>query len=70
MKRIVLSLLLCLGVFGLWAQQIDTVEVFSPSMDKHVKNIIILPESYNSFAQCPVLYLLHGYFAQNLYIII
>ena len=61
MKKIVLSLLLCFGVFGLWAQRVDTVEVFSPSMNKTVKNVVILPAGYDSLAQLPVLYLLHGY---------
>lgn len=61
MKKIILSLLLCFGVFGLWAQQVDTVEVFSPSMDKTVKNVVILPTDYDNLTQLPVLYLLHGY---------
>ena len=61
MKKFVLSLLLCLGVFGLWAQQIDTVEVFSKAMNRAVKNIVILPSDYLNRENLPVIYLLHGY---------
>lgn len=61
MKKLVLSLLLCLEVFGLWAQQVDTVAVFSRSMQAEVKNVVILPDNYDGYAELPVLYLLHGY---------
>ena len=61
MKKIILSFLLCFMVFGLWAQQIDTVEVFSPAMKKNVKNVVILPADYDQQREIPVLYLLHGY---------
>lgn len=61
MKKFVLSLLLCLGVFRLWAQQIDTVEVFSKAMNRAVKNIVILPSDYLNRENLPVIYLLHGY---------
>lgn len=51
------------GTFSLSAQQIDTLDVYSPKMDIQVKNIIILPDSYNkqSEKEYPVVYLLHGY---------
>lgn len=43
------------------AQQVDTVAVFSNKMNKYIKNLIILPEGYNSNTEYPVVYLLHGY---------
>ncbi len=40
---------------------IDTFSVFSNSMQKEIKNIVVLPDDYNSGEQeFPVLYLLHG----------
>lgn len=58
MKKIVLFLLLGTAVF---AQKIDTLTVFSNSMQKSIKNIVILPETYQSQNKnFPVLYLLHG----------
>ncbi|MDR1406416.1 MAG: esterase family protein [Tannerella sp.] len=46
---------------GLQAQQVDTVSVYSPSMDIHIENVIILPADYERGASFPVVYLLHGY---------
>ena len=45
------------------AQRVYTVEVYSPKMKKNIKNVIILPESYDKSkdARFPVLYLLNGY---------
>ncbi|MFQ8827528.1 MAG: alpha/beta hydrolase-fold protein [Alistipes sp.] len=45
------------------AQRVDTVGVYSPSMDKQVKNLVILPEGYDAdpARRYPVVYLLHGY---------
>ena len=45
------------------AQRVDTVSVYSPSMDKQVKNLVILPEGYEAdpARRYPVVYLLHGY---------
>lgn len=43
------------------AQQIDTVRVFSASMQTEVENVIILPANYTQEKLFPTLYLLHGY---------
>lgn len=45
------------------AARIDTVMVHSPSMDKEVQVVIVVPDAaLGSAAQsCPVIYLLHGY---------
>lgn len=52
---------LCLGTAS--AQRVDTVGVYSLSMDKTVKNVVILPKGYETdkTAHYPVVYLLHGY---------
>lgn len=46
-----------------YARQVDTLKVYSPSMEKELKNIVILPEGYASRPQdtYPVVYLLHGH---------
>lgn len=44
------------------AQQVDTLEVYSPKMERNIKNVIILPDGYEkSTDRYPVLYLLHGH---------
>jgi len=56
--------LLFLFVYALCisAQTVDTIEVFSPKMDRNIKNVVILPADYNRSGtiKYPVLYLLHG----------
>lgn len=66
MKKIRLIQLLFLSLFliGTYlptqAQKIDTISVYSTSMKKQIKNIIILPASYtqNTQKKYPVAYLL------------
>ena len=41
--------------------QVDTISVFSPKMNKSVKSVVIVPKHYSKSKQYPVLYLLHGY---------
>lgn len=43
------------------AQQVDTINVFSRSMNTDIENVIILPAHYNQQTSFPVIYLLHGY---------
>ncbi len=61
MKKIylILSFVLLSGV--VFSAEVDTVEVFSKAMNKNIKTVTILPESYEEEADFPVLYLLHGY---------
>lgn len=40
---------------------VDTVLTYSNSMKKSIKAVVILPDSYSSAAQFPVVYLLHGH---------
>ncbi len=46
----------------MYAQQVDTVDVFSTKMSRSLKAIVVLPDGYdkNSAKKYPVLYLLHG----------
>lgn len=43
-----------------FAAKVDTVETFSPSMNKKIKAVIITPDSYSNGKEFPVVYLLHG----------
>ncbi|PXV62524.1 S-formylglutathione hydrolase FrmB [Dysgonomonas alginatilytica] len=58
-----LLLIVLNGSLSLFAQQVDTIEVYSPKMEVYVKNIIILPDGYNKESKIayPVVYLLHGH---------
>ena len=61
-KRILYSLALILFFLTAKAATVDTIEVFSPSMNKNIKSCVIFPESYkNTDKKFPVVYLLHGY---------
>lgn len=40
--------------------KIDTVEVYSKSMNTTINNIVILPTNYEALINLPVVYLLHG----------
>ena len=62
MKRFFLSALLVVcTILGLFSATVDTVKVFSPSMKKEIKTVVIKPTSTNESTRFPVLYLLHGY---------
>ena len=54
-----LALLLCAGFAH--AAHVDTVEVYSPSMRKTIKTVVVTPETYTRGQALPVVYLLHGY---------
>lgn len=41
--------------------QVDTVLVHSPSMNKDIKNVIVIPKNYDKNKKYPVIYLLHGH---------
>lgn len=65
MKRNLLRLLVVAAVLFGWkaagAQTVDTLVVHSPSMNKDLKNLVILPAGYDGIRNYPVVYLLHGY---------
>ena len=52
---------MCLLCISLHAQQIDTITVYSNSMNREIKNIVITPADYDGTREYPVVYLLHGY---------
>ena len=61
MNKIFLLLIGCFSTSYAYAKQVDTIEVYSPSMQANVKNIVILPADYENHTSLPTLYLLHGY---------
>lgn len=61
MKRVVFLLFFAFSFVLLRAAVVDTVEVFSPSMQKNLKAVVITPANYASESKLPVVYLLHGY---------
>ncbi|MDR2954978.1 MAG: esterase family protein [Prevotella sp.] len=68
MKKInALFLLFVFSLTIIQAQTVETIEVFSPKMNKSIKNVVILPDGYNKSdtKKYPVLYLLHGYGGQH-----
>lgn len=49
-------------IFSAKAAQVDTIQVFSASMQKNIKTCVMLPDGYKkSSKKFPVVYLLHGY---------
>ena len=62
MKRIfIFTFLLLLAVRVVSAATVDTLAVHSPSMDRDVPVVAIVPEGVSAAEPCPVVYLLHGY---------
>jgi S-formylglutathione hydrolase FrmB len=62
MKPAIITLLICLDFFFAKPATVDTVLIFSNSMHKNVKCIVIRPDVYNTSGKAfPVVYLLHGY---------
>ena len=45
---------------GCFASIVDTIQVESGAMQKTIKNVVILPETYHASKAYPVVYLLHG----------
>lgn len=60
-KKICIFLFCCINALTFYAQRTDTVSVYSPSMKKEIRNVVIFPDGYDSGNKYPVLYLLHGY---------
>lgn len=62
MKRYSLAFFLVLFFINTaFSAIVDTINVYSDSMNKEIKSVIIKPESYQDNKSFPVLYLLHGY---------
>jgi len=62
MKKILTTAILAFFVIvSGYASVVDTVLVYSPSMKKNIKSVVITPDNYASGKEYPVIYLLHGY---------
>ena len=61
MKKLLFLIAVCIATLNTYAKQVDTIEIFSSSMNINIKNVVILPADYNNKTNYPVLYLLHGY---------
>ena len=62
MKKIIYSIVLLLLIFTARAAKVDTLQVFSASMQKNIKTCVVVPNHYKKSKKAfPVVYLLHGY---------
>ncbi|WP_281633439.1 alpha/beta hydrolase-fold protein [Flavobacterium luteolum] len=62
MKKTIYSILLLLFIFTAKAAKVDTLQVFSASMQKNIKTCVVVPDNYKKSKKAfPVVYLLHGY---------
>ncbi len=66
MKRFLVILLTISTFASIDAAIIDTIHVFSESMQKNIPVIIIKPGNYTSLNELPAVYLLHGYSGNQL----
>lgn len=58
--KILLFAFICLGLLQAEAA-VDTVQVYSPSMQKEIACVVVTPDNYSSNSSYPVVYLLHGF---------
>lgn len=61
MKRILSVLILAMSLASGRAAVVDTIQVYSESMQKNIKAVVVTPDNYSSASELPVVYLLHGY---------
>jgi S-formylglutathione hydrolase FrmB len=62
MKKITFLLFVIITCSTLWASSVDTVVIYSSSMHKEIKCVVIKPDSYvMKNLRFPVVYLLHGH---------
>jgi S-formylglutathione hydrolase FrmB len=61
MKRILVFSLTILVFASTQAAIIDTIQVYSQSMQKNIYAVVITPDNYASAKELPVVYLLHGF---------
>lgn len=66
MKRIAIFLFIVLSFSAVQAAIVDTIQVYSPSMQKNLKVVVVTPDNYASAQKLPVVYLLHGYSGNHL----
>jgi len=61
MKRIYFLFCLLISFSATRAAVVDTILIYSASMQKNIKAVIVTPDNYSSAKELPVVYLLHGY---------
>ena len=61
MKKICPFLLTVLFISNLYAARVDTVTIYSKTMQKSIKCVVIEPRKVKGVKAWPVVYLLHGY---------
>lgn len=62
MKKTIYTFFLLFIAFAVQAAKIDTLQVFSPSMQKNIKTCVVVPDYYKKSKKAfSVVYLLHGY---------
>ncbi|MBL7970131.1 MAG: esterase family protein [Prolixibacteraceae bacterium] len=66
MKRILVLFFIVWTFASVRAAVVDTIQVYSQSMQKNIKSVIVTPDSYTSGKAFPVVYLLHGYSGNHL----
>lgn len=66
MKKLFGFLLVIWAFASVQASVVDTIQTFSPSMQKNIKSVVITPDNYKSAKELPVVYLLHGYSGNHL----
>jgi S-formylglutathione hydrolase FrmB len=66
MKRILSFLFILFYFTSVEAAVVDTIQVYSASMQKNLKVVVITPDDYSSAQKLPVVYLLHGYSGNHL----
>lgn len=60
--QFVFMIFFSIPVSNVFSASVDTVNIYSNAMQKNIKCVVILPESYkNNRNHFPVVYLLHGY---------
>jgi S-formylglutathione hydrolase FrmB len=66
MRRIFILILACWTFASIDAAVIDTIQVYSKSMQKNIPVVVIKPDNYTTVNELPVVYLLHGYSGNHL----
>ena len=61
MKQVVLIILFLFAQYVVFGSSVDTVSIYSNSMQKKLNCVVIKPSSYKKQKAFSVVYLLHGY---------
>lgn len=67
MKNYLFSFFFLIFINNAFSAQVDTVLIYSPSMKKEIKTVVVTPENYNQQVSLPVIYLLHGHSGNHQY---